>query len=230
MNNICFVVSGPSGSGKNTLIDYLLEENKDLVHSVSATSRSPRPWEKDGVHYYFKDRAEFERMRDNGELLEWDEFRGNYYGTVVADVEKKLGEGKNVAFDITVPGAKNVRRVFGERATTVFLIPPSIKTLRKRLIDRKGDDEDTINKRIEFAMATELMQFDNFMYVIVNDDLTDTKKKISVIYNASLLRGIPENELTEDEAAIISAADKFRVENCKDDVLKIINELRNEDD
>ena len=216
-NNVIFVVSGPSGSGKNTLIDFLMECDDRLVHSVSATSRKPRPWERDGVHYYFKTRDEFEKMRDNGELLEWDEFRDNYYGTVVADIEKKLDEKYNVALDITSPGAENVRKIFGERAVTVFLIPPSVRILRQRLIDRNGDDIETIEKRIAFALKSELSQFEKFGYVVVNDDLATAKQAIYDIYNAS--KGDPEAKIR---------AESYRVENNKENIYKIIDALLSE--
>lgn len=217
MAETVFVVSGPSGSGKNTLIDYLMENDASLVHSVSATSRSPRPKEIDGVHYYFKTREEFEKMRDNGELLEWDEFRENYYGTVVSDVTGKLTDGKNVALDITVPGAENVRRIYGDTSTLVFLIPPSVKKLRERLIDRQSDSLDTINKRITFALESELAQFEKFDYVIVNDDLNTAKKAILTIYKAA-----------KGDKKAINKAEKYLVKNCKDIINKKINELLTE--
>ncbi len=215
--NVIFVVSGPSGSGKNTLIDYLMECDERLVHSVSATSRQPRPWEQDGVHYYFKTREEFEKMRDGGELLEWDEFRDNYYGTVVADIQKKIDNDFNVALDITSPGAENVRRIFGERAVTVFLIPPSVKILRQRLIDRNGDDIETIDKRIAFALKSELSQFEKFGYVVVNDDLAAAKQAIYDIYSAA--KGDPD---------AMPKADRYRVENNKENIYKIIDALLSE--
>lgn len=216
-DSVILVVSGPSGSGKNTLIDFLMEDHAELVHSVSATSRRPRPQEIDGVHYYFRTREEFERMRDNGELLEWDEFRENYYGTVVSDVTKKINDGKNVALDITVPGAENVRKIYGKLATTVFLVPPSVKTLRQRLIDRQGDTVETIDKRIAFAIESELKKFEIFDYVIVNDDLDEAKKNILDIYNAA--KG------DEKAKAKVNA---LRVENNKQKIYKIIEKLLNE--
>lgn len=218
MAGLVFVVSGPSGSGKNTLIDYLMESSGGtLVHSVSATSRQPRPKELDGIHYYFKTREEFEKMRDNNELLEWDEFRGNYYGTVIADIDEKLKKELNVTLDITVPGAENIRKIYGNASTLVFLVPPSVKILRKRLLARNSDSVESIEKRIEFALTSELSMFEKFDYVIVNDNLRRAKKKILCIYKAA-----------NGDKKAQKKAEKFLVTNCKAKINKKIEKLLKE--
>ena len=220
LKNVLLVVSGPSGSGKNTLLNYILENRPDSVHSVSATTRAPRFFEHDGVDYYFKTTAEFEQLIDEGGLIEWDKYRGNYYGTLVSDVQRKIDMGLNVVFDITIPGAENVKRLFPAETKTVFVLPPSIRILRHRLVNRKSDDEDTINKRIEFAIRSEIEKYRDFDYVIVNDDLDEARRNILAIYDS----------LTNPDSENTATAERFKkdafAEHAEDTIRKIREEIR----
>lgn len=222
LKNVLLVVSGPSGSGKNTLLSYILENRPDSVHSVSATTRAPRFFEHDGVDYYFKTTAEFERLIDEGGLIEWDKYRGNYYGTLVSDVQRKIDEGLNVVFDITIPGAENVKRLFPNATKTVFVLPPSIRILRHRLVCRKSDDEETINRRIEFAIRSEIEKYRDFDYVLVNDDLDEARKNILAIYD-SLTK--PDCENTA--AAACFKKDAF-AEHAEETIKRIHEEVMND--
>ena len=166
------VISGPSGVGKGTIIKRLFEIEEDLYFSVSATTRKPRPGEIDGVHYSFKTVEEFERDIENGEMLEHATFNGNYYGTPRSAIEQKLSEGKDIVLDIEIQGAKNVKKMMQE-AVLVYLLPPSIEELKRRLVGRNTEDAETIagrlhTARLELNEAPEL-----YDYFIVND-LVDT--------------------------------------------------------
>ena len=132
------IISGPSGSGKGTVVERLIDSMAYSL-SISATTRRPRDYEKEGVHYFFKSDDEFKNMIENDELLEWAEFCGNYYGTPKEYVMGRLNEGKNVILEIEVLGASQVKEIFPE-AVTVFLIPPDKEELKKRLIGRGTDD------------------------------------------------------------------------------------------
>ena len=147
------VISGPSGVGKGTIIKRLFEIEENLYFSVSATTRKPRPGEIDGVHYSFKTVEEFERDIENGEMLEHATFNGNYYGTPKSAIEQKLSEGKDVVLDIEIQGAKNVKKMMPE-AVLVYLLPPSIEELKRRLVGRNTEDAETIAGRYPYATSS----------------------------------------------------------------------------
>ena len=133
-NGKLIIFSAPSGSGKSTIINHLLTQNLNLAFSVSATSRAPRGTEKDGVEYYFLTPEEFRKRIANNEFLEYEEvYENRFYGTLKAPIEKQLAEGFNVVFDVDVVGGCNIKKYYGERALSVFIQPPSIEELRKRL-------------------------------------------------------------------------------------------------
>ena len=129
------VVSGPSGAGKGTVCSAFLKEHEDVAYSVSATTREPRAGEQEGVNYYFLSRGEFESMIENGELLEWAEVYGNYYGTPLKKIEEKLSKGQDILLEIDTQGALNVQKKFPD-GVYVFILPPSIEELAKRLRGR----------------------------------------------------------------------------------------------
>ena len=171
------IFSAPSGSGKSTIINYLLQQSLRLRFSISATSRAPRGTEKNGVEYYFLTPAEFKARIAKGDFLEYEEvYTDKFYGTLKSEVERILNEGDNVIFDVDVVGGCNIKRYYGDRALSVFIQPPSIEELRKRLVGRGTDTPEVIESRIAKA-AYELGFADKFDTVVINDDLETAKAK-----------------------------------------------------
>ena len=171
------IFSAPSGGGKSTIINYLLEEHPELklAFSISATSRPPRGKEQHGVEYFFLSPEEFRQRIDKGEFLEYEEvYPGRFYGTLKAQVEKQSEEGQNVLFDVDVKGGVNIKQYYGNRALSLFIQPPSIKELRSRLEKRGTETPEVINDRIARA-EFELSFAPQFDKVVVNDDLEVAK-------------------------------------------------------
>ena len=165
------IFSAPSGSGKSTIINYLLTQNLNLSFSISATSRAPRGTEQNRVEYFFLTPEEFKQRIANNEFLEYEEvYKDRFYGTLKAQVEKQLAAGQNVIFDVDVVGGCNIKKFYGDRALSVFIQPPSLEELRKRLTGRGTDAPEVIESRL--AKATfELSYAEKFDVVIVNDNL-----------------------------------------------------------
>lgn len=165
------IFSAPSGSGKSTIINYLLTQNLNLTFSISATSRAPRGTEQNGVEYFFLTPEEFKQRIANNEFLEYEEvYKDRFYGTLKAQVAKQLAAGQNVIFDVDVVGGYNIKKFYGDRALSVFIQPPSLEELRKRLTGRGTDAPEVIESRL--AKATfELSYAEKFDVVIVNDNL-----------------------------------------------------------
>ena len=173
------IFSAPSGSGKSTIINYLLQQSLRLRFSISATSRAPRGTEKNGVEYYFLTPEAFKARIAKGDFLEYEEvYTDKFYGTLKSEVERILNEGDNVIFDVDVVGGCNIKRFYGDRALSVFIQPPSIEELRKRLVGRGTDTPEVIESRIAKA-AYELGFADKFDTVVINDDL-ETAKAIAL--------------------------------------------------
>lgn len=169
------IFSAPSGSGKSTIINYLLTQNLNLAFSISATSRPPRGTERHGVEYFFLSPDEFRRRIANDEFLEYEEvYQDRFYGTLKEQVESQLAAGQNVIFDVDVVGGCNIKKFYGDRALSLFIQPPSVEELRKRLIGRGTDAPDTIESRVAKA-EYELSFAPKFDRVIVNDDLESAK-------------------------------------------------------
>lgn len=166
------VISAPSGCGKSTIINSILDkEIFDLEFSVSATNRAPREGEVDGVHYHFLTTEQFRDAVEAGEFVEWEEvYPGRYYGTLRSAIDNQLSQGQNIILDIDVKGALNVKKFFGDRATTIFIEPPSIDELRRRLEKRGTDAPDVIQTRINRA-AYELSLAPQFDTRVINDNL-----------------------------------------------------------
>ena len=176
---ILLVVSGPSGVGKSTVIHKLMEIRGKMEFSVSATTRAPRPGEEEGREYFFVSREEFEEMVKRGELLEHAEFVGNCYGTPKSQVLRRLEEGITVVLDIEVQGASQVKTLMPE-ALTVFIAPPSLEVLEKRLRGRGTEDEETIASRLKRA-GEELLLAPTYDYTIINDDADRAARELGEI-------------------------------------------------
>lgn len=177
------IFSAPSGSGKSTIVNYLLEQMPDLCFSISATSRSPRGAECHGTEYYFLSPEEFRQKIAEDAFLEYEEvYTDRFYGTLKSEVERIINSGKNVIFDVDVVGGCNIKKYYGEKALSVFVKPPSIDALKKRLEVRGTDSPEVIAQRIEKA-EYEMTFAPKFDVVILNDDLTvakaDTLKVVS---------------------------------------------------
>jgi guanylate kinase len=172
------IFSAPSGCGKSTLINYLMTQDLNLYFSISATSRPPRGAEKHGVEYFFLSPEEFRTRIENGEFLEYEEvYKDRYYGTLKAQVEKQLSEGQNIILDVDVKGGCNIKEVYGDRALSLFIQPPSIEELRRRLTGRGTETPESIESRIARA-EYELTFAPKFDTIIVNDDLETAKAEV----------------------------------------------------
>ncbi len=175
------IVSGPSGTGKGTIMDEYFRKykNDNTFLSISATTRKPRPGEAEGVNYYYKTREEFEYLIQNDGLAEWTEFCGNYYGTPKKAVLDMLEQGRDVILEIEVQGAMNVKKSFSD-AVCIFVLPPSFEELRNRLISRNTEPEDVINRRIDRARQ-EVLLIDSYDYILINDDLDNAVEQFRSI-------------------------------------------------
>jgi guanylate kinase len=175
------VLTGPSGVGKGTLMRSLLQRHPELYYSVSATTRSPRAGEVDGKHYHFIDRSKFEQLVARGEFLEWAEFAGNYYGTPKQAVINQINSGKSVVLEIELDGARQIRNSFKD-AYSIFILPPNLAELEKRIRGRGQDPEDAIARRLGRAQE-EINAADEFDLQIVNDDFEAALSSIEAALN-----------------------------------------------
>jgi len=179
-----FVITGPSGVGKGTLIRSLRERVPELELSVSATTRAPRPGEEDGVAYHFLTDADFQRRVEAGEFVEHATYSGRRYGTLRAELDRRTRDGHPVVLEIEVQGARQVRRTMPE-ALQVFIAPPSRDALRARLVGRGTDDAEQVEARLRTADA-ELEAQDEFAHVVVNDRLEDAVDELTAIVRGAL--------------------------------------------
>jgi guanylate kinase len=178
-NGKLLIVSAPSGSGKSTIVQYLMKEHPEfkLAFSISATSRPPRGEEKHGVEYFFLSPEEFRQRIQNNEFLEYEEvYPDRFYGTLKEQVEKQLEAGQNVVFDVDVKGGCNIKRYYGDRALSLFIQPPCIEELRRRLEGRNTDSADQIQIRLNKA-EYEMSFAPQFDRILVNDDLEKAKQE-----------------------------------------------------
>ncbi|MCI8327228.1 MAG: guanylate kinase [Lachnospiraceae bacterium] len=192
---ILIVVSGFSGAGKGTIMKELLKRHPNVYAlSISATTRKPRVGEQDGVDYFFKTKEEFEQMIENGDLIEYAQYVGNYYGTPKPYVDKQLEAGKDVILEIEIQGAFEVKEKFPQ-TVLLFVTPPSAQILEKRLVGRGTEDRKTIAQRLSRA-AEEVEKMDHYDYLIINDDLEKCVKKVHQILRDEHLR------ISRNQAAI----------------------------
>ncbi len=186
MPGTLFIVTAPSGAGKTTLVSGLLERDPLVRLSVSYTTRAPRTGEVDGQHYHFIDVPAFRALRDKGEFLEWAEVHSNYYGTSKRWLEEQMRAGRDILLEIDWQGAQQVRKVF-PKAVGVFILPPSIEELERRLRGRGTDSEDVISRRVLGARG-EMRHVAEFDYVIINENLPAAIEDLVAVVRASRLR------------------------------------------
>ncbi len=193
---LLLVLSGPSGCGKGTVVERLLAERADTVLSVSVTTRDPRPGEVDGVQYYFRTKEQVEQMIRDDALLEYAQYNGNYYGTPRAAVEEQLAAGRNVILEIEVQGAESVMHRIRD-LVSVFLLPPSLEELERRLRGRGTETEDSVQNRLRAAFR-ELAHADRYQYLVQNDDVDAAVRRIGTIIETENMRYDRSKYILED--------------------------------
>lgn len=191
---LMFILASPSGAGKSTISRLLLEQFRDVKMSVSVTTRPRRSNEVDGVHYIFRTERQFMQMRERGELLEWAKVHGNFYGTPREPVEEALRAGTDVLFDIDVQGTLQLYEEMRDDIVSVFLLPPAASEMRRRIEQRAADTPDMVLRRLNTAKG-EIGQFENYDYVIVNDDLDAAYESIKAILTAERLSRVRQLHL-----------------------------------
>lgn len=182
---LLIILSAPSGCGKDTVFKAIKDLRNDVVESISATTRKPRDGEVEGVNYYFKSESDFQLMVVNDELLEYARYNNCYYGTPVSEVEKAINDGKICFLIIDVQGAQSILKVRPD-AISIFLLPPSLDILEKRLINRSTNDSEDVKNRMKIAQR-EIDMAPLYKYIVVNDDLSECVNKINDIINKELL-------------------------------------------
>ena len=192
---VLFVITGSSGTGKTTLLHEAFGVLPDVEFSVSATTRQPRAGEATGVDYHFMNPDQFLKMRDSGELLEWAEVYGNYYGTPRSPVESALKEGRSILLEIDVQGARQIREKLPQ-AVLVFVLPPSLQAIEERLRGRSTDSEEIIARRVSEAMV-QISACGEFDYLVVNDDLPEAHKVFQSVLISELSRSSRRQSLVE---------------------------------
>jgi len=200
---LMLVLSSPSGAGKSTLSRLLLQDETDLSLSISVTTRSRRPSEVEGVHYHFIDLDRFAAMRDRGELLEWAEVHGNFYGTPRQPVEAAHGAGRDMLFDIDWQGTRQIAEALPDDIVRIFVLPPSMAELRARLERRAEDGADVIGRRLANARL-EIRHWREYEYVIVNEDLQKSLAVARTILRAERQKRARQPGLEEHVARLIA--------------------------
>ena len=199
---LLIILSSPSGAGKSSLAGRLREWDPSIAFSVSATTRAPRTGEVDGRHYHFTDEADFKAMVAEGQMLEHAHVFGNFYGSPMGPVKAAIEAGKDVLFDIDWQGAQQIRNsALGAHTLSIFLLPPSIAELRRRLESRAQDDADTIARRMRKSWD-EISRWDGYDFVLVNEDLDATEERLKTIISATRLRRIQQPDLTDHVRAL----------------------------
>jgi len=187
------VLSGPSGAGKSSLINEIIDDIGDCYFSISTTTRPQREGEKDGVHYHFVSKEEFQKGIEEDEFLEYALVHGNYYGTSLKPVKEALSEGKLVIFDIDVQGNVSVNNRLGDITTSVFITPPSLKELENRLYSRATDTPEVIQSRLENAKR-EIQRVSEYDYLLINDDFNEAAEQLKLIAKVARMK-LPTEEI-----------------------------------
>jgi guanylate kinase len=182
-----FIISGPSGTGKSTLIEAVLRKRPELCYSISHTTRPPRGNEKDGVEYYFVSEADFRKKRETGDFAEWAEVHGHFYGTSASFIENAMKDGDDVLLDIDVVGAQKLLARYPE-AVSIFVAPPALEVLEKRLTGRKTDSLDAMKRRLLDA-EEEMTHADLYDHVVINEDLQQAISEIEIILETASVHG-----------------------------------------
>lgn len=189
-----FIIEAPSGTGKGTVIKEILRRDNNIKFSVSVTTRAPRHNEVNGVDYYFIDDAEYNRLRDEGAFYEYvDSQYGSRYGTLRSEVDSFINVGQDVIFDLDWMGARQMREKAGDKVVTIYLLPPSVKEVRERLEGRGTDSKEVIEKRMNLLLE-KLSHWQEFDYVVVNENLEDTVEKIRRIISGERMKRVRQNE------------------------------------
>ncbi len=192
MAGVILVISGPSGSGKSSVLAKILKKYKNAYFSISSTSREPRVGEEDGVNYHFISKEKFEKGIKKGEFLEWALVHGNYYGTSLKAIQKAYEKNKIVILDIDVQGHRIIKEKMGNLITSVFITTPNDELLIQRLTDRNTDDEQSIKKRIKNAKK-EMQSINEYDYLLINDEFETVAKDFDTILKASQFRVVNTN-------------------------------------
>lgn len=187
------VVSGPSGCGKGTICKELLRRNKDIIISISATTRKPRNGEVEGVNYFFIDKERFDAMVQNDEFIEYANVHGNFYGTPKKFVLDKLKNGESILFEIDVQGAIQIKKMY-PKAVLIFIAPPSMEELKNRIVGRGTESKSDIEKRYENAFK-ELEYIKEYEYMVINDEVMNAVEKIESVIMAEKCKTIRQKEL-----------------------------------
>jgi guanylate kinase len=173
MKEKLIIISAPSGAGKTTIVMQLLESNLNLEFSVSATSRAPRGNEEDGTDYYFFSVQEFKKLVEEDKFIEWEEvYKDHFYGTLKSEIERINKKGNHPIFDVDTKGGINLKKIFGKKALSIFIMPPSVSELEKRLANRGTDSREKIKMRVEKA-EQEIKSAKKFDHIVINDEITN---------------------------------------------------------
>jgi guanylate kinase len=190
MNERLILFCGPSGSGKTSLVHSLLKKHSQFAFSVSATTRPKRDTETEGRDYIFLSEEQFRKKIDDGEFLEWEEvYPGRYYGTMKSTIEQFLKENRTVVFDVDVKGGLSIKKHFGAKLLDIFVMPPSVKALRERLVLRASETKESLEKRLAKS-ALEMSHADQFSYIIVNDDFNKAVRETELLVEDFLKTGV----------------------------------------
>lgn len=207
--SILIVISSPSGAGKTSLANAIVEENKNIYFSTSVTTRPPRDGEENGREYIFTNKNKFDEMIINGEFIEYAEVFGNYYGTPKGKTEEFLINGKDIIFDVDWQGGTKIRNSYlAPSVVSIFILPPSIKTLQERLLNRNKDDDKTVKLRMKEARS-EISHWSEYDYILVNDNFEKVKKNIIKIIEIEKIKRNRQNLLPDFISKLNSEFDNF---------------------